>query len=100
MFKCLRPHPGLLAADALSNRFERRPFPRAYPRLYAIAATRCCRRDTVLARTPSPHQRLRVDATRPQPRRLRPASLRPANVDTNVPETTEKRDKSPRLAPS
>ena len=29
----------------------------------------------------------------------RPEALRPVNIDTNVPETTEKRDKSPRLAP-
>jgi calcium-dependent protein kinase len=29
----------------------------------------------------------------------RPEALRPVNIDTNVPETTEKRDKSSRLAP-
>ena len=29
----------------------------------------------------------------------RPAALRPVNIDTDVPATTEKRDKSPRLAP-
>ena len=82
--------------------FERRPFPREHAsRLYAIAATRDAVAATVLARTPSPRpERLRADATRPAGlAEWRPAALRPVNIDTNVPATTEKRDKSPRLAP-
>ena len=73
VFKCLRPH-----------------------RAYDGRPTRRC--DTVRARrpfnTPTP------STLRPAGlAEWRPAALRPVNIDTNVPETTEKRDKSPRLAP-
>ena len=82
--------------------FERRPFPREdASRLYAIAVTR----DVVAATRYSPVRHRRDPhggvLTRPTAGLAdwRPAALRPVNIDTNVPATTEKRDKSPRLAP-
>ena len=63
----MRPHPGLRwAADAALRYWRaRRPLP------------------------PLRHRRFV-----PQARRLAAAALRPVSIDTNVPETTEKRDKS------